>query len=52
MLFIGTWFSIEQRFKLDMLEIAIQVEKVNCTRNSEGLITYEVEVNIYTLNDI
>ena len=44
MLFIGTWFSIEQRFKLDMLEIAIQVEKVNCTRNSGGL--------IYTLNNI
>jgi len=34
MLFIGTWFSIEQRFKLDMLEMAIQVKKVDCIRNS------------------
>ena len=39
--------TTEQQFKLNRLERAIQVEKVDYIRNSEELITYEVEVNMY-----
>ena len=38
---------MKQQFKLNRLGRAIQVEKVDYIRNSEGLITYEVEVNMY-----
>ena len=44
-LFIDPKFAREQRFKLDWLEQAINVDR---TINVEGAITHEVEVNLYS----
>jgi len=43
-LFIDPKFAREQRFKLDWLEQAINVDRAI---NVEGAITHEVEVNLY-----